>query len=400
MSQPGASDDRPDFVDYHQHVLPALLAGGRSALVRDQCLPVLGLSVAGAAESFSYYLSEGELSLEVGTEAAEFTVELEVADWQGLVGDLESVPGILYGGRLRSHSGDLMQFMRWEPVLRAIYTGRPIYQPGTFELRGASGDLLDPAASFGLQDASDRMRDFLDAAGYLLVKDVFSASEIAAFRLASVELADAAREGDQQSWWGRNSAAEAVLCRCLNGGSHPALESLYDDQRIQRLASLLPAGMGHSPAQEQDSITLVRKNPGVTEGLSDLPWHRDCGMGGHATMCPTYVFSLYLYDATPAAGCLRFLPGSHRYAFGFADAGDLPGAVTVPAGAGDVTIHIGDVMHAAPPPEASSGPFRESILLAYHPEFDHHRGERHYNDVLLGDEEGQVTHLRDKVKAR
>ena len=73
--------------------------------------------------------------------------------------------------------------------------------------------------------------------------------------------------------------------------------------------------------------------------------------------------------------------------------------MTVPARAGDVTVHIGDVMHAAPPPTAGQGPFRESILLVYHPDYEHHRGERHYNDVLLGDEAGQVTHLRDRVKS-
>jgi ectoine hydroxylase-related dioxygenase (phytanoyl-CoA dioxygenase family) len=388
-----------DFIDYHQRMLPDLLAGGRAALLRGQQLPVLGLSLAGAPESFSYRLEQGELHIDPGSAGAEIAVELAPEDWRGLLSDLESVPGILYGGRLRSHRGDLMQFMRWEPVLRALYTGRPIYQPGAFELRSADGARLDPAATFSLGDSAGQMREFLDAAGYLLVKAVFTTAEIDAMRSAADEVAAGARQGDQQSWWGRDATGNAVLCRCLNGGTHPVLEPLYDDARIQQLAALLPAGMRHSPPREQDSITVVRKNPGVTEGLSDLPWHRDCGMGGHATMCPTYVFSLYLYDATAAAGCLQFLPGSHRYAFGFADAGDLPGAVTVPAQAGDVTVHIGDVMHAAPPPTADTGTFRQSILLAFHPKFDNHRGERHYNDVLLGDEQGQVTHLRDRVKA-
>jgi ectoine hydroxylase-related dioxygenase (phytanoyl-CoA dioxygenase family) len=158
--------------------------------------------------------------------------------------------------------------------------------------------------------------------------------------------------------------------------------------------------MLHPRAETKDGITVVFKNPAVAEGLSDLPWHRDCGMGGHASMCPTYVLSLYLYDATAAQGALQFLPGSHRYAFGFADAGQtrFAGAVTVPAKAGDITLHIGDVMHAAPPPESETGPFRQSILLAFHPDFTHHRGERHYNDALLGTEDGQVPHLKQLVE--
>ena len=29
-----------------------------------------------------------------------------------------------------------------------------------------------------------------------------------------------------------------------------------------------------------------------------------------------------------------------------------------------------------------------------------HRGERHYNDVLLGDDAGQVTNMRDMARTR
>ena len=276
----------PDFVEYHRDILPALLEHGRGQLLAGQHLPVLGFSVVGTDESFSYSL--GEQGLGIG--------------------------------------------------------------------RG-----LDNAAA---------------------------------------ALADAAVEGDQSSWWGKSAAGDSVLCRCLKAGTHPTFSGLYDDPRMRRLAALLPEGMIHLPPQEQDAITAIYKNPGVTEGLSDLPWHRDCGMGGHASMCPTYVLSIYLYDATPAAGQLQFLPGSQDFGFGFADASQVKYgmAVTVPACAGDITLHIGDVMHAAPPPEGNAAPFRQSILLAFQPDFIHHRGERHYNDALLGAEDGQVPHLRQMVK--
>ena len=54
-------------------------------------------------------------------------------------------------------------------------------------------------------------------------------------------------------------------------------------------------------------------------------------------------------------------------------------------------------MHAAPPPLSDKGDFRQSVLLSFHPDFTNHRGDRHYNDVLLGADDGQVTHLQDKV---
>ena len=388
-----------DFDHYHRNTLPGLLATGRGVLLAGRKLPPMGIAVEGAPGGYTYRCEAQGVRIELGTDQATFCVTLSQRDWEGLVEDVESVPGILYGGRLLGHRGDAMQFVRWEPALRALYTGRPLFDPERFELRNEMGEPLDPLTRFSLASDDNDMRAFLDVAGYLLVKDVFAGEELSLFRRAAAELAGAAVEGDQLSWWGRDAAGDPVLCRCLNAGSHAAFAGLYDDRRIARLAGLLPAGMRHPAPEETDGVTVVFKNPGVREGLSDLPWHRDCGMGGHAVMCPTYVFSLYLYDATPAQGCLQFLPGSHRYAFGFADAAEntIPGAVTVPARAGDVTVHIGDVMHAAPPPDAPGGPFRQSVLLSFHRPFRHHRGERHYNDALLGAEDGQISHLGDLV---
>jgi hypothetical protein len=74
-----------------------------------------------------------------------------------------------------------------------------------------------------------------------------------------------------------------------------------------------------------------------------------------------------------------------------------PPGVSVAAKAGDVTLHFSDVMHAAPPPMAESGPYRSSILLNFDREFKHHRGDRHYNDVLMDEGTGQVDHLQKKM---
>ena len=388
------------FIEFHEQILPLLLDQGRGELLRGQRLPNLGLSVAGQCESFTYEVTDTGIKVIPGIAQAEVVVKLCDADWRGMVADLESVPGILYGDRLLGHSGDLMGFVRWEPALRALYTGRPLYDPINFELNDKAGCSLDPATRFALDSDSQEMKEFLDAAGYLLVSQVFDHAEVEQFRSAAIEMADGAIEGDQQSWWGKNAAGESVLCRCLNAGCHPIYANLYDDARLLALAKLLPEGMIHPAPADKDGITVIFKNFGVSEGLSDLPWHRDCGMGGHATMCPTYIISIYLYDATPAQGALNFLPGSHRYAFGFSDAqaDALPAAVEVAARAGDITLHIGDVMHAAPPPQADVSPFRQSVLLSYQPQFDNHRGERHYNDVLLGAEDGQVSHMGDVIQ--
>jgi ectoine hydroxylase-related dioxygenase (phytanoyl-CoA dioxygenase family) len=145
---------------------------------------------------------------------------------------------------------------------------------------------------------------------------------------------------------------------------------------------------------------VIFKNPGVTEGLSDLPWHRDCGMGGHAVICPVVIASLYLTPANPDTGELVFLPGSHRRACGYMDTrAEPPRAVHFDARPGDVSLHYGDVMHAAPPPRAAHGPWRISAITGYaRPDARPHRGQRSYNDVLHQREDGQIEHLTAVAK--
>lgn len=140
----------------------------------------------------------------------------------------------------------------------------------------------------------------------------------------------------------------------------------------------------------------------MVEGLADLPWHRDCGMGGHARNCPTVIVTVCLTSGTAEAGELRALPGAHRGGFPFVDGRDVSAPTGVPlnVSAGDVSLHYSDLMHASLAPTSPAGPHRISVLLAFvPPDAGHHRGERHYNDVLLGDTEGQVSHLADRLDA-
>jgi hypothetical protein len=134
----------------------------------------------------------------------------------------------------------------------------------------------------------------------------------------------------------------------------------------------------------------------MVDGLGDLPWHRDCGMGGHALNCPSVVVTICLTTGSPEAGELRFLPGSHRASFPFIDGTDVaaPEGASLPITAGDMTVHYSDVMHVSLPPTSVDGPHRISVLLGFRPESSgHHRGGRHYNDALLGADDGQVENI-------
>jgi ectoine hydroxylase-related dioxygenase (phytanoyl-CoA dioxygenase family) len=250
---------------------------------------------------------------------------------------------------------------------------------------------------------ADDMRDFFDTCGYVLVRDVFTADEVRAFLEDADVLRGEAREGDKVSWWGRDKDGDTVLCRVLRAATRPRLHALHDDPRVLALAALSPTPVTARRKGEADGVTVLWKRPDVKEGLADLPWHRDCGMGGHALNCPTVVMTICLTDGSEAAGELRALPGSQHMTHPTIDGTEenAPRGVSFAVGAGDVSLHFSDVLHASMPPTSAEGPHRISVLLGFTPEgAGHHRGERHYNDVLLSREDGQVPHLVDHLERR
>jgi hypothetical protein len=388
-----------DFERYHREELPALLAAGRETLAARAArgLPALAFRrTEGGA--FTYRASASGIEVAAGDASAATVIELDHAAWEGLVHELEAPAGLLYAGRLRCLRGQAMDVMGWEPALRALYNGRAPYEAAeAARLRDRRGDRLDPEATFTLAADREDMAHFLREAGYLLVRGVFADDEIAAFRAEAERLRGEARPGDELSWWGRDGEGRELLCRVTRAASKPRLGALPRDPRLLALRDLADEPLVHKLG-EGDGVTVIWKQPGVAEGMGDLPWHRDCGMGGHAVMCPTLVASVFLTDATPETGELVFLPGSwRRAALQAVFAGD-PGA---PAGAqfrarpGDVSLHYGDTLHAAPPPARSDlATYRVSAVVSFaRPDAHHHRGERSYNAVLHRRADGQVEHL-------
>ncbi len=389
-----------DFNQFHQTELPQLLqtSDWQQAAQVARKLPPLAIELSDSGQSYTYSADEQGFHWQPGRENAATTARMSTPLWQGLASDLETVPGLLYGDKLSPGSeGDLGVFGQWEPVLRCLYHGLPYYRPDHWPIFNSAGEEIDPGTVFAADaDVSD-MREFIEAAGYLVIGDVFSEQELAVFREAAQTLRDHAVAGDNRSWWGKNSEGNAICTRVLNGGDAPELARLYDDPRITRLIPAMPEGLRGNNPHAVDGVTIIYKMPGMAEGLSDLPWHRDCGMGGHAHMCPAINLSIYLHDATPERGELRFLPGSHRASCGNMD-GRKEFGVRADAKAGSVSLHYTDVMHAAPPPQPGQDNYRTSVLLNYTRHKHTHDGGRHYNDVLLGDEEGQIQHMDSVLK--
>lgn len=393
------------FDAFHAVELPGRIEAATTRLPEFYAkrLRPLAIRIRETGEARTYFEQQQSIVVEAGDARAELVVELAHSSWEELVYDLESAAGLIYGNNIARVRGELMQLLEWEPALRWMFTGRPIYDPAAIDLRDANGAPLDPARGFALDDDREEMAHFLRTAGYLWVREAFSPSEVAALRVEADRLRDAAREGDQESWWGRKSDGESVLCRVLRAGKEPRMRALQSDPRVRAMAALCDVSMvPKMAADESDGVTVLWKQPGVEQGLADLPWHRDCGMGGHASMCPTAVLSIFLGSNTPESGELRFLPGSWQTSLAFAEADDpdAPKGVAPRAEPGDLTFHYGDGMHVAPAPTASGGAYRSCILVSFaKADGRHHRGGRHYNDVLLGSEDGQIEHM-SKVASR
>jgi hypothetical protein len=395
-----------DFHAFHRDELPRRIAAGNgaqaaAAVARVGRIGSLALRLP-SGDAYTYEAVDGTIRVREGDADADTVMELAPDCWEGLVHDYESPPGLLYGGRVACKKGKAIRLVNWEPALRALYTGRPLFDPET-ELRDRHGAPLDPEHAFRPGDDREDMAHFLRTAGYLLVREAFAPDEVARFAAEAAELRDEARKGDGVSWWAKDGEGHEVLCRVTRAGAKPGLATIPTDPRLLALVALSDHDLVARRGGDE-SVAVIWKLPAMKEGLADLPWHRDCGMGGHAVMCPVLIASVFLTPSTPETGELKFLPGSWTGTTPYMDATDprAPRGASFAARPGDVSLHYGDVMHAAPPPRAAGlERYRISAVTGYaRADARNHLGGRSYNDPLHGREDGQVEHLEDVARRK
>lgn len=90
----------------------------------------------------------------------------------------------------------------------------------------------------------------------------------------------------------------------------------------------------------------------IKTGLSDLPWHKDCGQGRHSYYCNGLTVGISVTGADERSGALGVVPGSHRANVQLAgkdNSLDLP-AIKLVTETGDLTVHCSDTLHRAYPP--------------------------------------------------
>ena len=367
-----------DFHRFHEEELPRRIAAGHGALAGGDLRGVAPLAFRVADSAWTYAPRADTVELVPGEHDAATVAEVDAAAWSDYVNELRTCFGLLYAGQVSFRRGGFEDLVRWEPALRALFHGRPIYDPARADVPP------DLTQSFTLAD--DGWRDFFARCGFVHLRSVFQTAEIGALADETERLVETARPGDGRSWWATRADGEEVCCRVTYTtlASKP-IAAMAEDARIRQLADLGPLGL--VPTLDcLDGFALVVKQPGAVEGLADLPWHQDCGLGGHPVICPGIQIGVQLDAATAETGQLHVLAGSQGTSCHQLAANEeqrMPVAVldTEP---GDVTVHDPHTLHAAPPP-TGSGPGRRALYASFvRPETIAYVGSgRAYNDVLF-----------------
>jgi hypothetical protein len=309
-------------------------------------LPPLGLDVEGVSATLGG--SSRKLGLGPGIESAGVVAVLGADALSDLFQDVQSTMGLAMTSRLKITVGNINDWIRWEPVLRALLDGRKVHEEGDVKLLGPEGNDLDPSETFTLDDDKELMRHFLEETGFLHVRGVFDESEMAALGADVDEWMSRAEPDDGESWWATDEAGNDQAVRVLFFFEKSAvLRSLVEDGRYQMFADL--TGDGHVHSGNAEGLVKPLR---IVRGLSDLPWHKDCGQGHHSYFCNSLTNGISVTGADRTSGALGVIPGSHRantMATGRDRQLDLE-PFMLETRTGDVTIHCSDTLHRAYPP--------------------------------------------------
>ena len=386
-----------DFVAFHRNEFPPLIAKNGHLTDGDlRGAPPLAFRLADGM-TFTYVATDESMRVVEGDHDAETVVEISEQGFSDVINELLMASGAVNTGRAQIVRGSLAGWKRWEPSLRALWSGRKIFSSAiaAASLIDRNGQPLDLKRSFTVDDSDDDLRDYFTTAGYLHIRGVFTADEVELLSTEVERCRANTTPGDGFSWWSLDAAGREVVTRInyLDRYSD-VLAAFSHDPRLARFARL--AGPDLRVCDDRlDGPMVFIKNPNVVKGNGDLEWHVDDGVGGHPVMCPLIQAGVQLDRANADNGQLLVLAGSHEYAKHWlmrGQEGDMP-VVALDTEPGDLTLHYGDTMHTTPPPLSNDAGRRVLYYKFAEPKtFEWIPAGCHYNDVLFRpDPSGRVA---------
>lgn len=274
-------------------------------------------------------------------------VNLTAQQLNDLVHDQLTPIGMFTAGTLDLVQGRIGHLLDWWLVLRSALDHREVYVPGSIDLPD------DLTRSFTLDDDRSDMLEFLRRAGYLHLRGVFDQGEMDQVSAEMDAAAPSYHPDDANSWWATlaDGTRQVVRMQRFHERSEAAAAILVDD-RFLGLGTLPACGHGVEWA-DGNQLEALFKPIGVTEGISDVPWHKDCSLGRHSFECCRLTVGISVSGGGPTSGQLRVIAGSHRALIWPSlldtSALDLPD-VALATETGDVTVHLSCTLHMAQPP--------------------------------------------------
>lgn len=334
-------------------VLPPLLEAHGEIAGADATrlgLTPLTLDVEGEPLTFAA-TDDGRLDVRRGAGDV-LVVAVDRDAFSDLMQDVSSTFGLVLAGRMELRRGEFDAYIRWEPVLRALFDGRPAYTPGTVDFLDRAGDPLELRRSFTLDDPPEEIGHFLAEAGFVHLQGLFTEDEMAAVAADQDAAIAKAEQDDGASWWARTEDEGWYAARIL-GFNHqsPALREVLASERFAAIAGFTDDLWEQRDFEAADAAEGLLKKIGVVEGASDVSWHKDCAPGGHSRGCCGMVVGISVTGAGSEIGELGVVAGSHRanvVQLGI-EGLDLP-RLLLPTRTGDVTIHCSCTLHMSRPP--------------------------------------------------
>lgn len=337
--------------------------------------------------AWAYRPTPGGLRIVPDGSEADVTLQLESRDWHRLASRERTVAGLLYE-RNASIVGPYATYLEWEPVLEHLLYGDSLYTAETARLYRSRIDAGELNREFYLDDHEAAIA-FMREWGFVRIRSVFSDGEISALREEIRKVVANTRKGDRDSWWTIDGAERAELARVnYLGRRSRVISELHRHSAVRRIIEATDLDI-HPMTDRMDGEFIVLKTTKVGEEdtFTNLPWHKDCGLGMHGAICPSCIIGIQLTPASPVAGQLKILAGSHNSVNNGSTVERLGGSapvVGVDTDAGDITLHYSHVLHAAPPP-ADPAFGRQTLYIQFYPQAirEYVGAFKGLNDVVL-----------------
>lgn len=362
-----------DFDDFHRVELPRRLREGVSEKIFWDVSGVAPIAVQlPSGSAYSYVAGRDRVEIVPGVvDDAEVVLEIPYVAWQDYVYEFRTRAGLLYSRAVEFVRGDYERWDAWEPAIRCMYSGRPIYNPAELNLVDLNGSPLDLKRSFTLDDPDEQIGHFLRTTGFLVIKGAF-ADRLEAIAAEVDRLRDEARENELWSWWTADQTCKRFPYRLLYMAQRSALIAALDnDPTVRRLVDLCGAEVVPVPDRVEGHLAVLKPfgNNAEVGGFATLPWHKDCGLGGCPLTCPGVQVGVQLDAANSQSSQLWMMAGSAGKV-----CHDNPTAqqlaewpiVALETEAGDATVHLTCGLHAGPKPTGPN-PRRTLYIPFYNP---------------------------------